>query len=208
MKCGVQGAWSRLAEQEFKTFIIGGGPILKRVAIWSGLVGLPLVLGTAPAFSQSFTSLKMGIVDIAKAIKASKAYKRELDNLQTAYDKKKGELDLNKVNFEKKVVKFNNQKLMLRPSQRAEQGRKLVKQKQALRRENLLAQRELQARKQKIAKTIYLELKAVVPFIAKNGKFDLILEKGGLLIILYSSKKFEDITNQVIRRYDRSKDGN
>ena len=76
---------------------------------------LLLVFGTAPAFSQSFTSLKIGIVDIAKAIKASKAYKRELDNLQTAYDKKKGELDLNKVNFEKKVVKFNNQKLMLRP---------------------------------------------------------------------------------------------
>lgn len=169
---------------------------------------LLLVFGTAPAFSQSFTSLKIGIVDIAKAIKASKAYKRELDNLQTAHDKKKGERDLKNANFEKKVVKFNNQKLMLRPSQRAEQGRKLVKQKQALRRENLLAQRELQARKQKIAKTIYLELKAVVPFIAKKGKFDLILEKGGLLIILYSSKKFEDITNQVIRRYDRSKDGN
>ena len=43
--------------------------------------------------------------------------------------------------------------------------------------------------------------------IAKKEKFNLVLEKNASQVILYSSNNFEDITNKVIKRYDRFQGG-
>lgn len=187
--------------------MIGTSPIIKRTATWSGLaLYLLAVFGTPPAYSQNFAGLKIGVVNLNRALNNSKAGKRSKNILLASKNQKQNELKAKDRDLKKKRDQLKNN-IMLKPAVRAEREKKLRKQNLALRREARIAQRDLQIRERKLTESIYLELKVVIAEIAKKEKFNLILEKNASQVILFSSKKFEDITNKVIKRYDRFQSG-
>lgn len=182
-------------------------PMIKKTAIGSGLVlGLLAVFWAPPAYSQSLAGLKIGVVDLNRALNNSKAGKRSKNILLASKNQKQSELKAKNLDLKKKRQKLENN-IMLKSAVRLKRQRALQKQVLALRREARMAQRDLQIRERKLTESIYIELKTVIAEIAKKGKFNLILEKNVSQVILYSSKKFEDITNRVIKRYDRFQTG-
>ena len=76
-------------------------------------------------------------------------------------------------------------------------------QERALRKEVQQAQKELQIRERKLTESIFIELKTVIDEIAKEEKYDLILEQNASQVILFSSAKFDNITERVIERYTK-----
>lgn len=181
----------------------GPSPTFKKTAIWSGLVlYLLVVFGIPPAFSQSLARLKIGVVDLNRALNNSKAGKRSKSILLASKNQKQIELKAKTRDLKKKRDQLENN-MMLKTAVRVKRKKDLQKQTLALRREMRIAQRELQIKERKLTESIYIELKTVIAEIAKKEKFNLILEKNASQLILYSSKKFEDITNRVIKRYDR-----
>lgn len=181
----------------------GLNPIIKKTAIWSVLVLYLLAFfGIPPAYAQSIARLKIGVVDLNRALNNSKAGKRSKNILLASKNQKQNELKAKTRDLKEKRDQLQNN-MMLKPAVREKRKKNLQKQTLALRREMRIAQRELQIRERKLTESIYIELKTVIAEIAKKEKFNLILEKNASQVILYSSKKFEDITNKVIKRYDR-----
>lgn len=182
--------------------------LIKRFII-CGVMGLGLlgVFETPPAYSQNFGNLKIGVVDLNRALNNSKSGKRSKNILLASKNQKQIDLKAKEQDLKKKRDRLKNN-IMLKPAVRAVREKELRKQSVALRREFRVAQRELQVRERKLTESIYLELKTVIAEIGKKEKFNLILEKNTSQLILFSSKKFEDITVKVIKRYDRFPGGN
>lgn len=179
----------------------------QKIALWSGAFFFLLAFsGTPTVYSQGLKGLKIGVVHLNQALNASKAGKRSKSILEASTKQKQNELKAQ----EQKLLELREQLkngMMLKPSVRAEKERVFREQEKELRRDVLMAQREYRAKERKITQSIFLELKTVIDEIARKEKFDLVLEKNASEVILFSTKKFIDITDKVIARYDRFQSG-
>ncbi len=98
--------------------------------------------------------------------------------------------------------------LMLTEAARKEKEDELRKRQQSLRREVQAAQRELQAKERKLTESIFIELRTVIAELAREKAYDLVLEQNASQVVLYSSAKFDNLTDEVIQRYDKYQAGN
>jgi len=91
---------------------------------------------------------------------------------------------------------------MLSPEARSKKEEELRAKMQDMRKELQEAQMDLQSRERKLTETIFGELKTVIQLIAKEEKYDFIIDEGAAQVILFSKFNFIDITEKVIKRYN------
>jgi len=173
----------------------------------AGLVAAVLAappLRAAPAATPKAGSatLKIGIVQMTRAINTSEAGKRSLKIFSTTRSQKENELKAK----EAKLTALRDEiksSIMLTPTAKADKEREYREQEQQLMRELQTAQRDLQDRWREMKNNLESEIQTVITEVSKERGFDLVLADVTAQGILYSRYEFIDITDEVIARYNK-----
>lgn len=176
--------------------------MLFRLAVrWILYAGIVMVL--LPQFGQAAggDALKIGVVDFQKLLNLSEAGKRSQKILWASKQQKESELKATGDKLKKKIDALRNN-IMLNDAAKSKKQKELRVEERKLRSDLRASERELQREQMKASDSIYTQVKTVIGLIAKEQKFDFVVEKTTARSILYARGKMEDITDIVIRRYN------
>ena len=191
--------------------IFSPGTLMKRLEQLSLGLLLCMLVSTVfypnLGFSQGFKGLKIGLVNLNQALNRSSAGERSKNILLASKTQRENELKSKDQELKKLRDQFDSQKGLMTAAARSAKEKELRERQQQLRKEVRSAQRDLQGRERKLTESIYIELKTVIEEIAKEEKFDLVLEVNAATVILYTANKFQNITSKVIQRYDQFQGG-
>ena len=140
---------------------------------------------------------KVGTIDMQKAIQSSEAGRKAKSELESAFNKKKKELDEQGAALKKNQEDFTKKQAALSDSAKREQGQKLqekmMKYQELLQKSNV----EIQKKEQEMSAPIIASIRTKASDIAKKKGFTILLEKNENIVI-YSDDK-NDITEEVIK---------
>jgi outer membrane protein len=160
------------------------------------------VLLAVPAEAKGLEGLKIGVVNVNQALNQSAAGERSKSILLASKSQLENELKAKEDDLKKKRDDLQNN-IMLTKDARDAKEQELRTQETQLRKDVEDAQRELQAKERTLTESIFVELRTVINQIAKEEHYDLVLEQNAANVILYSSTKFDDLTDKVIERYNQ-----
>ena len=153
----------------------------------------------SPVLAQD--SLKIGYVDLQKALneaeagkKAKESFKAEVDRMEQSLEKRKQEVEKLKDELEKKG-------LLLREEERDQLERDYRQRLRDFDRLYKDSQQELQIKDRELTGRILDELRQVIQELGEQGNYTLILE-GNNTVVLYGSKTI-DLTDVVIKTYNQ-----
>ncbi len=172
----------------------------KRIGIMMGV--LLLIEGTFP-LSMAFAELKVGCVDIQRAmnecqagIEAKKEINKEMEKLQKLFAERQKELQNMKESLDK-------QGPMMKPEARAAKEREFQTKVRDYQRWLEDNQKEIQQKGLEMERKIHQGIQKVIQKIGEEEGYTLILEKNEN-IVLYATKAI-DFTDRVIKTYDAQK---
>ena len=166
------------------------------------LAALCAALLAAPLQAKGLEGLKIGVVNVNQAMNQSAAGERSKNILLASKGQLETELKAKEDDIKKKRQELDNN-MMLTKDARDKREAELQAQERQLRQDVQTAQRDLQERERKLTESIFIELRTVIDAIGKEQKYDLILEQNAANVILFSSQKFDDLTQEVIDRYNK-----
>jgi outer membrane protein len=144
--------------------------------------------------------LKIGYVDLQKALNESEAgkkaktvFKAEVDRMEQSLEKRKKEVEKLKDELEKKG-------LLLKEEERDSLERDYRQQLRDFERQYKDSQQELQIKDRALTGRILEELRQVIQDMGEQGNYTIILE-GNNTVVLYGSKAI-DLTETVIKTYN------
>jgi outer membrane protein len=159
-----------------------------------GFILCSLVLNSAIARAEES---KIGIIDMQKCIQNSEAGKKAKSELETAFNKKKKELQDQEAGLKKMQEEFQKKQAALSEAARREQQEKIQERIMKFQENFQRSQAEIQKKEQEMSAPIIQKIRDKVSEIAKKRGLNLILEKNDN-IVLYSEDKFE-ITDEVMK---------
>lgn len=170
-----------------------------RVQLAGIVLGVLLLMPHNQVFSAN--DIKIGVVDFQKVLNLSEAGKRSRKILLASKKQKENELksDGDKLKKESEALKNN---ILLTDAAKTKKKKALAARERSLRKNFRGAERKLRQEQMKASESIYSEVRTVVRLVAREKKYDFVLEKATARAILYSSNKLVDITDAVIKRYN------
>jgi len=166
------------------------------VCVKYGLVLLLLALSSTVASAQE--KVKIGFIDIQRAIAESTAGKRAKDRFQAQVKKAEGDLLKEKGELERLKNDLDKKGQLMKEDERRNLEADLQRRYVSYQRSAGDYQQELRQKESEMMGDILKELEAIVNEVGKSEKFLLILERSQ---ILYSDQGI-DITNKVIDVYN------
>lgn len=141
--------------------------------------------------------VKIGLVDMQRAIQTSDTGKKAKSELEQAFNKKKKELQNEEANLKKLQEDFQKKQAALSDSAKKEQQAKL--QEKFMKYQELLqkSQAEIQKKEQEMSEPIIRKIREKVNEIAKKKGYGLVLEKNENVVIFSMDK--DDITEEVMK---------
>ena len=152
----------------------------------------------APALADS--GMRVGYVDLQKALSASKAgqkaqkgYEIEVKKAQAAIDQKKEEFDQLRKSFDKQRESLNDKA-------RQDKEEELLAMERDLKRSFKDSQDTLRRKNTVLVADLMKQMRTAVEFVGRDQNFTIILEKGSQAV-LYADNKI-DITDEVVSKFD------
>lgn len=172
---------------------------------WRGV--LPLLVGSIALLSTVPTraapgDLRIAVVNMNRAINSSESGERSKKILLASKSQKENELKAKEAQL-RKMVEDARANMMLSDAAKQQKEKELRDRENDLRQEVQNAQRDLQEQERKLTDSIFVELKTVIAVLAQERKYDLVLEQAASQVVLFSQFKFDDITDEVIDRYNK-----
>lgn len=158
------------------------------------------ILLATTVFGQEM--LKVGYVNMNKAINFSNEGKRSKKFLEVQVQRTQSALKAKEQEVVQKEAELKNN-IMLNQEARVQKQQEIATMKQELRQEVGKAQKSMRQDEMRHTRKIFEDLVLVIKEIAKEEKFDLILELNIKQTILYTKYEMIDVTEKVIERYDR-----
>lgn len=170
-----------------------------RIQLAGIVLGLLLLIPHNQVFGAK--DVKIGVVDFQKVLNLSEAGKRSRKILLASKKQKEDELKTvgDKLKKESEALKNN---ILLTDAAKEKRKKDLIARERSLRKDFKGAERALQREQMKASESIYTEVQTVIGLIAREQKFDFVIEKSTARAILYSRSKLADITDTVIKRYN------
>ncbi len=150
------------------------------------------------AATASAQQLKVGLIDIQRAITESAQGKKAREKFQAQYKKVEADMIRQKQDVEKMKADMDKKGALLKDDDRRKLEADFQKKFLAYQRDMRDYQEELQQKEREMTADILKELEGVVSELGKAEKFTLILERSQLL---YSDQGL-DVTNKVIELYN------
>jgi len=160
-----------------------------------------LALGMWPAAGAA--DLKLGYVDMQRAVKEVEEGKRAFKKLRRTYNRYQKEIRKKEQDLKKFQEELKKQALLLTEDAKKQKGQEL--QRKVLEFQNLYLekQRDLQQRESKLMSPIIGRLVKLVQQLGERGEYTMILEKNDSRILF--AQQSLDLTNEVIRLYNSGK---
>ena len=162
---------------------------------------LLLCLMCIPARAWGQEAIKIGYVDLQRALneseagkKAKESFKVEVDHMEQSLEKRKSEVEKLKDELEKKG-------LLLREEERDTLERDYRQKLRDFERLYKDSQQELQIKDRDMTGRILEELRQVIQGMGEQGSYTVILE-GNNTVVLYGAKAI-DLTDTVIKTYNQ-----
>lgn len=153
------------------------------------------VFFAVPAWGQQ---LKIGLIDVQRAVANSQAGKAAQDRLQAQGKKAEADMNRERQDIEKAKADFDKKGPLLKEDDRRKLEGDLQKRMVNYQRTARDLEEEFEGKKREAYDVILKDLMGIITEIGKNEKFTFILEKNQLL---YSDQAI-DITNKVIDQYN------
>jgi outer membrane protein len=167
------------------------------------MMGILLLIESGFTLSMAFAELKVGCVDIQRAMnecqaggEAKKVISKEMEKLQKLFAERQKELQTMKEAFEKQAP-------MMKPEARTAKEKDFQAKVRDYQRWLEDNQKEIQQKGMELERTILQGMQKVIKKIGEEEGYTLVLEKNEN-IVLYSSKTI-DFTDRVIKTYDAQK---
>jgi len=161
-----------------------------------------LLLGSAPAFAEE---IRVGVVDMQKAIQSVEAGKKAKSQLEKEFNARKKDLQAEESSLKKMGEEFRKQSLALtddaRRKKQAELQERILKFQELTQR----SQQEIQQKEQELTQPIVVKLRTVISDLAKQKGYTVVLEKNDNMV-LYSLEK-DDLTNEVVTIFNKGGKG-
>lgn len=154
------------------------------------------------AASAQTAEVKIGYIDLQKAITETTAGKKAKSELEKEFNSKKTELSKREANIKKMQEDFEKKKSVL--AEEAKQTKAAELQGEMMKYRDLLGQSQLniQKKEQELTKPILDKLQEAVDKVAKAGGYTIILEKSEQSVIW--AKKEIDLTDTVVKEFEKT----
>ena len=165
-----------------------------------GILGMVAALAVPSLRAAAAADLKIGIVDLQRALnesgagrKAKEQFKGEFEKMQDSLKREKDQLDKMKDDLDKKSV-------VLKEDQRKTMADDFERRRRDLRRKLEDSDAELRKKDQELTGSILKDLAVVIQEIGEREGYTVILENSSSSV-LYGAKSI-DITESVIKAFD------
>jgi outer membrane protein len=164
------------------------------------------ILGLLACFALSsvsaFADVKIGFVDMQKAIQETASGKKAKKELEDEFNKKKKELEKKEADIKKKGEDFEKRSSVMNEDTRMKKQAELQGEMRQYQEVAAKAQMEIQKKERDLTQPIVTKLRDILEEIAKKEDFTVILEKAENSVMW--AKKDIDLTERMIKEYDKS----
>ena len=169
------------------------------------LASLFLFVEIALADADKTTGLKIGYVDMNKALMSTKAGQKADQQLQSDFKKKQKELGAKKEDIETMLQNLKKQAMVVSDEVRAQKEKALYEEQ--LKFQKLVAESNvaIQKREMELTEPILNQLREIIDDVAEKEKYDMILQKADITILW--AKAQLDLTDKVVKIFDSKKKG-
>lgn len=155
-----------------------------------------LLLLTVPVWAEE--KVKIGFIDIQRAISESQAGKRAKERFEAELKKAESDLFKEKQEVERLKADFDKRSPLLKEEERRNFEKEFQRRYVGYQRNMRDYQEELRQKEGEMTAEILKELEKIVAEVGKTEKFSLIFERSQLLYI----DQGVDLTNKVIQMYN------
>jgi len=164
------------------------------------LLSLPLLAIAAGATAQQ---IKIGYVDLQRALNESDAGKRAKERFKTQVDKLQGDLKKQKDQLDSLKDQLEKKASVMKEDDARDMQKDYEKKLRDFERNYKDSQGELQQKDNELTVELLKELQGVIEQFGKEGGYSIILEQSSSSV-LYGSPEL-DLTEQIIARYNARK---
>lgn len=164
---------------------------------------LGLVISSMASFSVFAAEVKIGYVDMQKAIQETAAGKKAKKELEDEFNKKKKDLEKKEAEIKKKHEDFEKRSMAMNEDARGKAQAEIRGEMGKYQENAAKAQMEIQKKERDLTQPIVTKLRSLLEEIAKKEDFTVILEKSENSVMW--AKKDIDLTERLIKAYDGKK---
>ena len=162
---------------------------------------LLLSLFSLPSLVWAQDSIKIGYVDLQKALNEAEAGKKAKENFQAEVSRMEQSLEKRKQEVEKLKDELEKKGLLLREEERDGLERDYRQKLRDFERLYKDSQQELQIKDRELTGRILDELRQVIQEMGEQGNYTVILE-GNNTVVLYGARTI-DLTDTIIKAYNQ-----
>ncbi|OFZ52691.1 MAG: hypothetical protein A2428_08840 [Bdellovibrionales bacterium RIFOXYC1_FULL_54_43] len=154
--------------------------------------------GASLSFAED---IKIGVVDMQKALQTVEAGKTAKAQLEKEFNAKKKELQSEETSIKKMGDEYKKQSLVMSDEARAKKQGEIQERIMKFQELTARSQAEIQQKEQELTRPIINRLRTVIGDLAKQRGYTVVLEKNENTV-LYSMDK-DDLTGDVISSYNK-----
>jgi outer membrane protein len=166
-------------------------------------VAAALALAIPAIATPARADLKIGIVDLRRALHDSVAGKKAQEQFSAEFERANTSFNGEKDRLERSLDDLEKQKVVLKPEERKSKADELERKKLELKHKAEDLQAELQKKDNELTSKIFKDIAEVIQEIGERDGYTVILENSSSGV-LYGAKTI-DMTDEVIRAFDAKK---
>ena len=147
--------------------------------------------------------VKIGYIDLQKAIQETSAGKKARKELEKEYNAKKDELQKKDASIKKMQEDLEKKKSVLTDEVRQQKAAELQQEIMKFQQFYQQTQMGMQKKEQELTKPVLEKLQGIVEKVAKDGGYTVILEKSEQSVLW--AKKDIDLTDTVVKAFESAK---
>ncbi len=167
------------------------------------VISFCVLLSVASVKSYASETIKVGIVDLAKALNESEAGKKAKSDLEALIKSKQAIIDEKAKKAETLKTELEKQAALISPEAKKAKEEELERAIRDYQRTVSDAQAEVQKKEGEITSEIIKELRNVINSFGQEEGYGILFEKAEG-IVLYSSQNM-DVTDKIIKKYNAIK---
>jgi outer membrane protein len=164
---------------------------------------LGLMLASFMSFAAHAAEIKIGYIDMQKAIQETAAGKKAKKELEDEFNKKKKDLEKKEADIKKMHEDFEKRSMAMNEEARMKKQQEIRMEMGKYQETAGKAQMEIQKRERDLTQPIVTKLRSILDDIAKKEEFTVILEKSENSVMW--AKPEIDLTDRLIKAYDAKK---
>jgi outer membrane protein len=170
----------------------------QKTVLTSALIALSLVFAAGVRADE----VKIGVVDMQKALQTVDAGKKAKAQLEKEFNAKKVEIQKEEDSIKKMGDEFKKQSLVMSEDARAKKQAEIQDRIMKLQEKTQASQMEIQKKEHDLTQPILGKLRSIIGDMAKQKGYSFVLEKNENTV-LYSMDK-DDMTDAVVAQYNKN----